>query len=932
MGKMGNSNRVIWMVMSMLLNLFFLNVRAQPGFLSISCGAKGNQTDQNNITWVPDDNYIDVGDTSYVGDASQGAYGSYLHTLRFFPKPLNKSCYQLPVTPNVPYLLRIWSVIGNYTGSEKFADFSLSVETPGLLFQADSAIKTEDPYGLELIFVSVGRVLYICLIRTSETHDPFISAIELRTLQKGMYPQAKPGTALWILARKDVGGNSWLRYPQDNFDRVWHVDVDNSSPVRNVSSQQPIPFNNTENLVPNAVIQTAWVPDVDSFAISLGTFYGQNTLLMLYFAELERLKVSESRSFYVTIHGNRRSNIINLVPYYSAVEITVPVPASDETADLTFSLVKAANSTIRPIINAYEYYLLIDTELATYSQDMEVIGAIKRRFDIKDWISDPCYLIPWNGIHCDNGSSAIRISEINLSGRNLRGPVPEDIGHLTALVTVSLDNNHLIGSLPNFSRLTMLERLHLQNNRLNGSLPDWLSKLKNLKELFIENNNFSGVIPAELLYKPKNLLKFRYYGNNDLCVGIDKGKCIKEIQESGNISRKGRVNVILAVTISAGLIVALGLVVGIAVYRKKFRAKQRPSEVNPIMMPNRAISRAFTLEEMIAATENFSRKIGEGGFGSVFLGKLPNGKEIAVKVLSFFSRQGVHQFQNEVDLLSKVHHKKLVALLGYCSESRDLMLIYEYMAGGSLRDRLYGTSPELSELSWKARLNIALDAAQGLEYLHVGCTPKIIHRDVKSANILLDSSLNGKLADFGLSKMTSEGEVTHVTTTVKGTPGYLDPEYFRTHQLTEKSDVYSFGVVLLEIVCGRSPINAHLTDDELNLIQWVRSYVERNENPGEIEEIADKRLSGSYCMESITSIVKVALTCVEPKPSFRPTMGEIVGKIKEALFLENGNNSPLPEPERTRTEFGDILVRGDTSRPEYMEWGDNSSNIPHVGR
>eukprot|EP00253_Pinus_taeda_P010018 PITA_10018 len=908
MGKPGNSNWVIWMVMSMLLNLFSLIVRAQPGFLSISCGAKGNQTDENNITWVPDDNYIDVGQTTYVGDASQRGYGSYLHTLRFFPKPLNKSCYQLPVTPNVPYLLRTWSVIGNYTGSEKFADFFLSVETPGMLFQTVSTIKTNDPYGFELIFVSSGRVLCICLIRTSETDDPFISAIELRTLEKGMYPQAKPGTALWILARKDVGGNSLLRYPRDNFDRVWHVHVDNSSHVRNVSSHEPISFSNTKNFVPNSVIQTAWVPDVDSFAISLGTIYGQNALLMLYFAEIERLKVSESRSFYVTIHGNRRSNIINLVPYYSAVEITIPVSASDETADLTFTLVKAANSTSRPIINAYEYYALIDTDPATYSRDSKSLA----KFFINDII--------------------IRCITRNLSGRNLRGSVPEDIGHLTALVTVSLDNNHLIGSLPDFSRLTMLERLHLQNNRLNGSLPDWLSKLKNLKELFIENNNFSGVIPAELLYKPKNLLKFRHSGNNDLCVGMDKGKCIKEVQESGNISRKGRVNVILAVTVSAGLIIALGLVVGIAVYRKKLRAKQRPSEVNPIMMPNRTISRAFTLEEMIAATENFSRKIGEGGFGSVFLGKLPNGKEIAVKVLSFFSRQGVHQFQNEVDLLSKVHHKKLVALLGYCSESRGLMLIYEYMAGASLRDRLYGTSPEVSELSWKARLNIALDAAQGLEYLHVGCTPKIIHRDVKTANILLDSSLNGKLADFGLSKMTSEGEVTHVTTTVKGTPGYLDPDYFRTHQLTEKSDVYSFGVVLLEIVCGRSPINAHLTDDELNLVQWVRSYVERNENPGEIEEIVDKRLSGNYCMESITSIVKVALTCVEPKPSLRPTMGEIVGKIKEALFLENGNNSPLPEPERTRTEFGDIRVRGDTSRPENMEWGDNSSNIPHVGR
>ena len=151
------------------------------------------------------------------------------------------------------------------------------------------------------------------------------------------------------------------RYPRDNFDCVWHVDVDNSSPIS---------FNNTKNLVPNAVVQTPWVPDVDSFAISAGTIYEQNALLMLYFAEIERLKVFESRSFYVTIHGNTRSPIINLVPYYSAVEITIPVSASDETADdLKFSLVKAANSTSRPIINAYEYYWLIDTQPATYSQD-----------------------------------------------------------------------------------------------------------------------------------------------------------------------------------------------------------------------------------------------------------------------------------------------------------------------------------------------------------------------------------------------------------------------------------------------------------------------------------------------------------------------------------------------------------------------------------
>ncbi|KAH9313882.1 hypothetical protein KI387_022509, partial [Taxus chinensis] len=241
-----------------------------------------------------------------------------------------------------------------------------------------------------------------------------------------------------------------------------------------------------------------------------------------------------------------------------------------------------------------------------------------------------------------------------------------------------------------------------------------------------------------------------------------------------------------------------------------------------VMVPNPSKSRAFTLNEMLAATENFSHRIGHGGFGSVFRGRLQEGQEIAVKMLSSFSKQGVAEFLNEIDLLSRIHHKNLVSLLGYCNESRDLMLVYEYMPGGSLKEHLYGTNEEKHpKLDWKSRLKIALHSAQGLEYLHVACTPRIIHRDIKTGKILLDvTNLNGKLADFGLSRITIEGEASHVTTTVKGTAGYLDPEYFSTQMLTEKSDIYSFGVVLLELICGRRPIDAKLSEEEINIIRW----------------------------------------------------------------------------------------------------------------
>jgi hypothetical protein len=273
---------------------------------------------------------------------------------------------------------------------------------------------------------------------------------------------------------------------------------------------------------------------------------------------------------------------------YSSLELTF---VSNETDKFIFDLVKAPNSTSRPILNAFEYYTIHHTGRATSSQDIEALDAIKSKYDIKGWISDPCLFMPWNGLGCVNTSLVNRISEINLSGRNLRGLVPEEIGQLTALVSVSLENNNLVGPLPNFSSLTMLEKLHLQNNSLNGSLPDWIFKLKNLKELFIQHNNFSGRIPAQLL--DNSLLNVKYNGNNYLCV-YRVGECVQEIQNTRNNSK----NVVLGITISGCLAIVLALMVGIALYRRKLREKRLRNKDYSMIMSKLTKSRAFTGKEI----------------------------------------------------------------------------------------------------------------------------------------------------------------------------------------------------------------------------------------------------------------------------------------------------------------------------------------------
>ncbi|CAM6111852.1 unnamed protein product [Calypogeia fissa] len=285
-------------------------------------------------------------------------------------------------------------------------------------------------------------------------------------------------------------------------------------------------------------------------------------------------------------------------------------------------------------------------------------------------------------------------------------------------------------------------------------------------------------------------------------------------------------------------------------------------------------ARWFSLAELKAYTNNWSddNMIGVGGYGRVYRGELPNGDLVAIKRATEGSMQGANEFKNEIELLSRVHHRNLVGLVGFCYEGGEQALIYEFMSNGTLTDHLTGEKP----LSWERRLEIALASAIGINYLHDHATPPIIHRDIKSANILLNEKLVAKVADFGLSKLApDEGEKAVYSVNVKGTLGYLDPEYYMTQNLTDKSDVYSFGVVLLELLTARPPI-----DQGRFVVREFRNALDR----GGIEALRplmDPTLQ-DLPTEELEPFLKIALSCVEEDGASRPTTAEIV-KLLQGL-------------------------------------------------
>nr|ABY78038.1 PTO-like protein kinase [Zea mays] len=301
--------------------------------------------------------------------------------------------------------------------------------------------------------------------------------------------------------------------------------------------------------------------------------------------------------------------------------------------------------------------------------------------------------------------------------------------------------------------------------------------------------------------------------------------------------------------------------------------------------PKRKDEHYISLHDVREATNNFNDEnvIGSGGFGKVYRGYLKDGTEVAVKRRDKDSRQGAEEFEFEKELLFRLEHPNLVSLIKYCDEKGEMILVYEYMKEGTLQSHLYGSNKP--PLSWEQRLEASTGAAKGLNYLH---SNGIIHRDVKSLNILLDENLCAKMGDLGMSKAGPELDETHVSTRVIGTIGYLDLQYWMTGHLSVKSDVGSFGAVLLEVLCGRAVIDHRLSAEKVNLVCWGKKMLEE----GNVAEIVDEKIRDTTHPHNLAMFGSIVLRCLAEENAERPTMEEVLRDLEWELGMVRAGNPP----------------------------------------
>ncbi|KAL2491000.1 BRASSINOSTEROID INSENSITIVE 1-associated receptor kinase 1 [Abeliophyllum distichum] len=550
---------------------------------------------------------------------------------------------------------------------------------------------------------------------------------------------------------------------------------------------------------------------------------------------------------------------------------------------------------------------------------------------LQSWDSTLVTPCTWFHVTCDSGDSVTRVDlgNANLSGQlvprlgqlqhlqylelysnNISGRIPYELGNLTNLVSLDLYLNNLSGPVPDtLSKLQKLRFLRLNNNSLTGEIPRSLTTVYSLQVLDLSNNQLTGKIPVNGSFQLFTPISFTNNRLEPLPVSPPPPLQPTNPSPSG-VGNSATAPIAGGVAAGAALLFAVPAIV-LALYRRKKPQDHYvdvPAEEDPEVHLGQL--KRFSLRELQVASDYFSNKniLGRGGFGKVYKGRLADGSLVAVKRLKEERTQGGElQFQTEVEMISMAVHRNLLRLHGFCMTPTERLLVYPYMANGSVASCLRERPESKPPLDWPIRKHIALGAARGLAYLHDHCDPKIIHRDVKAANILLDEDFEAVVGDFGLAKLMDYKD-THVTTAVRGTIGHIAPEYLSTGKSSEKTDVFGYGVMLLELITGQRAFDlARLAnDDDVMLLDWVKELLKEKK----LETLVDADLQGNYIDDEVEQLIQVALLCTQSSSTERPKMSDVVRMLegdglaerweewqKEEMFRQEYRDTQQPNTE-----------------------------------